>query len=329
MQQHIHLVEFVENDNASTQEDGVIRDVLILGSKSRNFREYTAPAIHKAVPLYEGVAVFTDHPTATDRDRKGRSASDRFGVLRSVRCVESAAGPQIRGDLHYLTTHPLSTRVAEDQLRKLNFFGLSHLADGTGRTEKGITMVESIDKVTEVDLVTNPATAMSLREQAEMVSLESPPEKTPEEQAREDSERMARQAFSTGVESILVDPDLDHPAKLNKITELFKSSFAVLDDESEEPKAEQEAEGETAEAAKIAEQTTALASAINAALLPLTEQVTTLATELAAMKKAAKPGKYINPATQPPAVDQLALAEQAQTIPEDPKEKARWLHGRR
>ena len=68
------LREFTETDNAGTMEEGVLKDVLILGSKSRNKREYLATALQKAVPLYEGQAVFADHPTAVDRDRKGRKS---------------------------------------------------------------------------------------------------------------------------------------------------------------------------------------------------------------------------------------------------------------
>ena len=320
------LREFTETDSAGTMEEGVLKDVLIHGSKSRNKREYTAAALRNAVSLYENAAVYADHPNALDREKKGRDAADRFGVLRNVRFVESDAGPQIRGDLFHLVTHPLSPRVEEDQRRNLKFFGLSHLADGTGvyDQKRKITMVESIDKVTEVDLVTNPATALSLREQEEMAS--APPEKTPEQQAREDSERAARNAFTTGVESILVDPDITQDEKLKKIEALFKASFSLLDNEKAETKEEQKAEGEKAEA-------------LTTALTALTEQVKTLVAdntrvqaELAELKK--KPNKYLGNS----AAETLALAEQAQTIratedafPDNgtPAEKASWLRRHR
>ena len=49
--------------------------------------------------------------------------------------------------------------------RGIGCYGLSHLAEGDGRQENGVTIVESIHHVREVDIVTNPATATSLMEQ--------------------------------------------------------------------------------------------------------------------------------------------------------------------
>ena len=151
------LREFTQTDKA-TIESGLIKDVRILGQKSRNGREYSAGAISGAVKLYENAPVFINHA-----DGK-RSADDRFGLVKNVRIATDG----LRGDLEFLATHPMAARVTEDVTRDMRLFGLSHDVDGTAkRTASGSLLVESIDKVNSVDLVTGAATVTSLREQFE------------------------------------------------------------------------------------------------------------------------------------------------------------------
>lgn len=319
--QQIQLREFVEADSATTFEDGVLKNILVLGANSRNHRTYTLKAMKKAVPLYEGVAVYQDHPTGVDRDRKGRSAADRFGVIQSVRFVEQNGG-QVRGDLSYLKTHPMAPRVAEDWSRGLNFFGLSHLADGYGRTEKGsnMTIVESIDKVTEVDLVTNPATAVSLREQEE---TQHPEDAAHEATQAAQVDELQDQALETGVLAIIRDPALSTEEKMQRVQELFKAHLSVHEAE--------EGEGEE----KVAEQTVDLIE-VNRSLLSLTEQVATVAAEnkaLAEQVAAIKKRKYLPGGDATP----VTLTEQQAIVSKDPDaypekgtpaEQAAWLRRR-
>ena len=148
------LREFTQTDKA-TLEPGIIRDVRILGHKSKNGREYSTGAIAGAVKLYEGASVFVNHAEGK------RSAEDRFGVIKNARVSPDG----LRGDLEFLATHPMSARVTEDVTRDLRLFGLSHDVDGTARrTAGGTLLVESIEKVNSVDLVTGAATVTSLRE---------------------------------------------------------------------------------------------------------------------------------------------------------------------
>lgn len=315
----MRLMEFTQTDDQSTQEDGIIRNVLILGSNSRNRRKYTPEAMSKAATLYEGKEVYTDHPTSIDRDRKGRAAADRFGVIKNAHFVESANGPQLRGDLHHLTTHPLSPRVEEDRRRNLQFFGLSHLADGTGHTEKGtnMTIVESIDRVHEVDLVSNAATAVSLMEQEEMAAV-APVEKTKEEMDAEEADRQKDMALESGVLAILKNPEIPVEEKGEKIMALFAAHITVHAEEEKEEEEEEVAE----EPVKAAEQTAIDSAAFKA----LSEQVTAQAAEVASLKAelAKKPRKFLAPAAPAP----LVLAEQAQTIPNDKDGLNRWFHTR-
>jgi hypothetical protein len=145
--------------------EGVITDVLILGSKSRNGRTYSAQAMKEAVGMYGAVAVYVDHDAT---HKGGRRAGDRFGRLVNIRYVESAKGPQLRGDLHYLTTHPMASRIREDLERNLGCFGFSHVVDAQGEQQAdGTWIISRITRVLECDIVTNAATVSSLREQTQ------------------------------------------------------------------------------------------------------------------------------------------------------------------
>jgi len=325
----MELIEFTESDTPAKLEDGIIRDVLVHGSVSRNRRHYDAKAMADVARLAEGVAVYCDHPSSIDRDRKGRAAEDRFGILRNVRLVESADKRQVRGDLHHLQSHPLSERVEEDLRRGLNLFGLSLLADGSGRQEKGATIVESVESLKEVDLVTNPATAVSLREQAETATAESPAAEPPAEEKKEEAaEKNADAELVASIEAVLKEAAVvvsdpasslgDKKAALESAEGKIKELFAAhLGSTTEEPPAEEVPGSEP-----VMEQTATLAASIKS----LTEQVTTLAKDVTALK--AKPKKYLGNA---PPSNPVALAEQTRNpggIPTEPNELARWLKSR-
>ena len=326
----MELVEFTESDTPAKLEDGIIRDVLIHGSVSRNRRRYDAKAMADVARLSEGIAVYCDHPSSIDRDRKGRAAGDRFGILRDVRLVESAGKHQVRGDLHHLQSHPLSERVGEDLRRGLNLFGLSLLADGSGRSEKGTTIVESVESLKEIDLVTNPATAVSLREQAEEATADPPAAEPPKEEKKEEAaEKNADAELVSSIEAVLQEAAVvvsdpasslgDKKAALEGAETKIKDLFAAhLGSTAAEPPAETVPDATE----PVAEQTDTLAATVGT----LTEQVTTLTKEVEALK--AKPKKYLG-VGQPTAP--VALTEQTRNpggVPTDPKDLARWLKSR-
>lgn len=147
---------------------GLIKNVKIIGPKSKNGREYSWPCLKESASMYEGMEVYTDHPA---KGEAGRKARDRFGKLVNVRHVP---GDGNRGDLEYLETHPLAESILEDLRRGLSYFGLSHVADGQGRKVNGKTQVERLARVIEVDLVTKPATG-ALMEQVETMTEEEEP----------------------------------------------------------------------------------------------------------------------------------------------------------
>ena len=156
-------IEFNGNHTVD-REQHVIRGVKVLGSISANGRVYTAEAMTKALPLYEGATVFLDH---VSDPRQNRSVRDDFGTIVNVRLKEDA----IFGDLAYNPHHPNANQLlhwAENNNRKV---GLSHSVEGRHTAKNGKQFVEEIYKVHSVDLVRNPATTSGLFESKENMEI--------------------------------------------------------------------------------------------------------------------------------------------------------------
>jgi hypothetical protein len=160
-------MRFIEYISALTphsrvdREAGIIRDVLILGSRSANGRTYTADAMSAAARLYEGVSVYIDH-----QPEGRRSYRDKIGWLTAVSFREGA----LRGDLHINPSHPAAAQLLWDAEHHPAAVGLSHDAEGRVVTRDGQTIVEAIESVRSVDLVAEPATTQSLFEDKSMPS---------------------------------------------------------------------------------------------------------------------------------------------------------------
>lgn len=172
------------------EEAGVIFGVRVLGRFSPNCppgvqgvtagTEYLPGCMDSALSLYEGMTVRTDHlvstPATGGRQPATRRISETLGQLRGLRRDGGdSQGACVRGDLHYLKSHPQSAAVVEDVKRGLGVFGLSHVAAwGRAEVKGGRLVVESLSAVRSVDLVDRPATNRNLWES------ESPPvDKTP------------------------------------------------------------------------------------------------------------------------------------------------------
>lgn len=143
------------------RENGILRGVKILGSKSKNGRTYTEAAQKKAVGLYEGAKVNFDHPGKPTDSRK---YSDRFGKLQNV---EYREGQGLFGDLKFNPKHSLAEQFCWDAEHSPDSCGLSHNVQAKTSGKPGSLVIESIDKVTAVDVVADPATTNSLREHQE------------------------------------------------------------------------------------------------------------------------------------------------------------------
>lgn len=137
--------------------EGVIRNVKILGCESRNKNRYPTATREKAVPILENARVNLDH------NKKGSaSINSRFGKLTNVRNAEDG----VYGDLRYLTKHPMAACIVEAAETMPEVLGLSINATGRASTKDkdGYYLVESIDTVSSVDLVSDAATNKSLFE---------------------------------------------------------------------------------------------------------------------------------------------------------------------
>jgi len=161
-------------------ERGVISGVRVLGLSSTNDRRYEPEAVRRAVPLYQGIKVFVDHPPRKDGPNASRSSNDVIGQLKNVRFVE---GKGLYGDLHLLRSHPLTRRVLEAAQHMPNAYGLSHNAHGNSENRDGTDVITSIESVRSVDLVSEPATSGGL--------YESSHRSRHRRQVREDQQRRA------------------------------------------------------------------------------------------------------------------------------------------
>jgi hypothetical protein len=140
---------------------GVIRGVKILGRESKNGYSYNDKALNEAKSLYDNAPVYLNHPDRKEAGKE-RRIEEGFGQIQNP--VVKADG--VYGDIHYLTTHPHASQIAERAERMPASFGLSQNAVGSVTPGKngGKGICESVTKVHSVDIVTSPATTKGLFE---------------------------------------------------------------------------------------------------------------------------------------------------------------------
>lgn len=254
------------------QEAGIIRGVKALGRESSNGRTYTDKALQDFVRLCEGLGVYVDH----DRENPvERSVRDKIGYLTNP--VLKSDG--IYADLVYLKSHPVAAQLVEIAERMPGQLGLSQHAFGETVVRGGKVIVELIERIESVDLVTRPATTGGLFESQEhepmkklKAFVESIDAKTPGRKAiltmliEEDMAAMAdapvadmpaesssddqiKAAFRAMVVAAFDDEALDSKATLARIKEVL-SAYEKLNGgatkaaatESEDPPADKEKE---------------------------------------------------------------------------------------
>lgn len=140
------------------REAGVIPGVRILGRVSTNGRRYSDRAMEQARELYDGRKVNIDHSLSE------RKFAEGFGEFRSVIVEGHGDDRCVRGDLHYLKSHPQAELVCESAERFPNQFGVSHDAEGEVSGAKPNVVVESLKTVYSIDIVGKPATNKGLYE---------------------------------------------------------------------------------------------------------------------------------------------------------------------
>jgi hypothetical protein len=156
----VRLLEHVSGPSQGLdKKNRVIRGAKLLGPVSRNRRRYTDRALQEAAALMEGAKVFCNHkhPARPGRFRD-RQMNELFGVVKNVRCVK---GQGVFGDVHYLESCPAAGQILEaieTDPRSCGFSIHAHSTD-VSETSDGTEVVNGIESVRSVDLVTEPATS--------------------------------------------------------------------------------------------------------------------------------------------------------------------------
>ena len=154
------------NENINTQlngcfaevsfaERGLLKNVALVGLVSQNNRRYAVEALRNGYEKYEGAKVFLDHPSEANQRSGGRSVRDLAGSIENARFD----GQKIRGDIQLLS-NDAGRLVYDIATSQPHIAGMSHNILGSYHrdAETGEQVIDSVEKVTSVDVVTEPAT---------------------------------------------------------------------------------------------------------------------------------------------------------------------------
>jgi len=150
----IDLTEAVINADTRT-----VRQRLIRVGQSLHGHTYTEESLRRAVNLFEGVKTYANHPLKSEiKDRGTRNLRELTGWIENV---------TFENDGLYGTRHFTENQAGEDiyklvkqvveRTAPLTLVGCSINAFGKARRRDNETIVESIDIVSSVDDVDNPA----------------------------------------------------------------------------------------------------------------------------------------------------------------------------
>lgn len=135
---------------ANIPDSGPVPCVLVEAGESLNGNVYSPEVLQAAIPLFEGVQMFVDHPTRSQqRERPEGSVRDLAGKVSAVQW--DATGLRARA-LISESAGWLRTLVREGIAGDLSIN-----AEGQGRKENGKFIVEAITRVNSVDFVTKGA----------------------------------------------------------------------------------------------------------------------------------------------------------------------------
>lgn len=252
VRERITEAEFPARQYSVDSDRGIVSGVKLIGFESRNGRQYPAAVLEAGRSRYEGVKAFVDHPSRTSVNDE-RTFRDWAGNVRNVR-MESDG---LYGDLHLRRKASDYEALIEAAESFWKDFGMSHVADCEIRRENGKDVVEAINTVFSVDIVTDPATTRGLYESkgrtmkttvgkliesvmskikpesrkivVEMmesdpalgdVEMDSPAEGAPPEDA-------IGAAFAAAIMAVVNDTTLDLAGKKAKINEILKAQEKV------------------------------------------------------------------------------------------------------
>jgi hypothetical protein len=156
-----HLLEqcYGESSPNVDREAGVIRDVKVLGSVSKNGREYSQKAQKDACTILEGISVNIDHNR--DNPKRERGFMESVGTLNGLYLKPDGVYAK---EFRVKKTHPYAPVIFESAESFPKNFGLSINAEGEVGKVRGRWVVESIVTAQSVDVVGKPATTSGIFE---------------------------------------------------------------------------------------------------------------------------------------------------------------------
>ncbi len=157
------LCEIDFSESVFTREDGQaprINNVVLLGAESKNKRKYTTSCMERAVGLYEGCKAFVNHPGFDEVMSGARDMTMFAGTFKNPRLEEG----KIRGDFFGIPGDPMTAKFMGVAEHTPKAAGLSHCAKGKVSKEGELEIVEEIETVFSVDLVSTPATTNGMFE---------------------------------------------------------------------------------------------------------------------------------------------------------------------
>jgi len=142
------------------RQASTVSGVKLMGTESRNRRRFTQEAMRHVYELSDGARINVNHHS---KDLGApREYADRFGSVVS-RTLESSG---IFGTVLINAKHPLAEQFFWDAENAPHHCGFSPVY-APGKTSKagdGFLLVESITRVSSIDLVSDPATTRGLAE---------------------------------------------------------------------------------------------------------------------------------------------------------------------
>lgn len=203
--------DFEETDSARR-----IRNVVMLGPVSRKGYTYKETAMKAAVPLYQGIQCFLNHPTQ-EEERNGRDVTRLAGSFANARFE----GGKIKGDI-MLLPDACGQKFWDIAKTMPHAASCSHVADGKLVTENGQRYVEEITKVVSVDLVSKGATTSTV--------FEGGPRKENEMEWKDIKIDELRTARPDLVSALLQEGEASRDEEVKKLTDSLNAAKKSLDE---------------------------------------------------------------------------------------------------
>jgi len=152
-------VSFLQAEFSEDNGARMIRNVAFLGGTSKHGYTYRQEAMRRAIPLYNGVRCFINHPTTEEEKTGRRDLMKLAGVTEGARHEDGKIKGNVKllndeyGQKFWNIAHTMPTAAS-----------CSHVAAGKLVNTNGEKCVEEINEVLSVDLVVQGATTSTVFE---------------------------------------------------------------------------------------------------------------------------------------------------------------------